>query len=147
MDHSHTEYAGRGVESGKRLARDEGTCPEAGRLVEKPQKGMASVASPMIPPPVLLAAAIELNAPIAALVTKRASTSPLMNRKAALGLSRSRRPAMSTAGQFARLTMSRAPAVVNHGPASISPTTSSKKPTSSSRSWPPLLPGLPAASK
>ena len=43
--------------------------------------------------------------------------------------------------------MSRAPAVVNHGPASTSPTTRSTKPASSSRSWPPTAPGLPAASK
>ena len=90
---------------------------------------------------------MELSAPIAALATKRAITSPLMNRKAALGLSRSRRPAMSVAGRLARFAMSREPAVVNHGPARTSPTTRSTKPTSSSRSWPPTAPGLPAASK
>ena len=61
-----------------------------------------------------------------------------MNRKAALGLSRSRRPAMSVAGRLARFTISREPAVVNHGPARTSPTTRSTKPTSSSRSWPPI---------
>ena len=90
---------------------------------------------------------MELSAPIMALATKRAITSPLMNRKAAFGLSRSRRPAMSVAGRLARFTISREPAVVNHGPARTSPTTRSTKPTSSSRSWPPLLPGLPCASK
>src|ERR1019366_3370396 len=47
----------------------------------------------------------------------------------------------------ARFTISREPAVVNHGPARTSPTTRSTKPTSSSRSWPPMAPGLPTASK
>ena len=61
-----------------------------------------------------------------------------MNRKAALGLSRSRRPAMRVAGRLARFAMSREPAVVNHGPARTSPTIRSTKPTSSSRSWPPM---------
>ena len=97
--------------------------------------------------PVLLAAAIELNAPMAALVMKSAMTSPLTNRKAVLGLSRRRRPAMRVAGRLARWAMSRAPAVVNHGPASTSPTTRSAKPTSNSSCWPLLLLGLPAASK
>ena len=125
-----------------------GTSVEAGQDVdEKLQKRSARVLFPALPPPGLLAAAIELRAPITALVMKSASTSPLMNRKAARGLSRSRRPAMRVAGRFARLVMSREPAVVNHGPAEISPTTRSTKPTSSSRSWLPLLPGFPATSK
>ena len=126
----------------------EGTCAEAGQFdVEKLQNGSARVSFPALPPPELLAAAMELSAPITALATKRAITSPLMNRKAALGLSRSRRPAMRVEGRLARLAMSRAPAVVNHGPASTSPTTRSTKPASSSRSWPPMSAGLPAASK
>src|ERR1039457_4638909 len=70
----------------------ERTSAEAGQFdVEKLQKGSARVSFPGLPPPELLAAAMELSAPIAALPTKRAITSPLMNRKAALGLSRSRR--------------------------------------------------------
>src|ERR1022692_3331204 len=126
----------------------EGTWADAGQFdVEKLQNGSARVSFPALPPPELLAAATELSAPIAALATKRAITSPLMNRKAALGLSRSRRPAISVAGRLARFAMSRGPAVVNHGPASTSPTIRSTKPTSSSRAWPPLLPGFPAASK
>jgi hypothetical protein len=127
----------------------EGTWAEAGQFdVEKLQNSSARVSLPALPPPELLvAAANELSAPIAALATKRAITSPLMKRKAALGLSRSRRPAMSVAGRLARFTMSREPAVVNHGPARTSPTIRSTKPTSTSRSWPPLLPGLPAESK
>ncbi len=126
----------------------EGTCAEAGQFdVEKLQNGSARVALPALPPLELLAAAIELSAPIAALATKRAITSPLMNRKAALGLSRSRRPAIRVDGRLARSAMSRAPAVVNHGPARTSPTIRSTKPASSSRSWPPTAPGLPASSK
>ena len=77
---------------------------------------------------------MELSAPIRALATKRAITSPLMNRNAALGLSRIRRPAMSVAGRLARFAMSREPAVVIHGPARTSPTTRSTNPKSSSRS-------------
>src|ERR1039457_3674677 len=70
----------------------EGTWAEAGQFdVEKLQNGSARVSFPALPPPELLAAAIELSAPIAALAMKRAITSPLMNRKAALGLSRRRR--------------------------------------------------------
>src|SRR5690242_108079 len=102
----------------------EGTWAEAGQFdVEKLQNGSARVSCPALPLPELLSAAIELSAPIAALAMKRAITSPLMNRKAALGLSRSRRPAMRVEGRLARLAMSRAPAVVNHGPARTSPTT------------------------
>jgi hypothetical protein len=68
-------------------------------VVEKLQNGSARVEFPSPPAPELPAAALmELSAPISALATKRAMTSPLMNRKAALGLSRSRRPAMSVAG-------------------------------------------------
>ena len=100
----------------------EGTWAEAGQFdVEKLQNGSARVSFPALPAPELLAAAIELSAPIAALATKRAITSPLMNRKAALGLSRSRRPAISVEGRLARFAMSRAPAVVNHGPARHQP--------------------------
>src|ERR1035438_9490474 len=96
----------------------EGTSAETGQfVVEKLQNGSARVSFPTLPPPELLVAATELSAPIAALAMKRAITSPLMKRKAALGLSRSRRPAMSVAGRLARFTMSREPAVVNHGPA------------------------------
>src|ERR1039458_1853858 len=94
----------------------ERTWAEAGQFdVEKLQNGSARVSFPALPPLELLAAAMELSAPIAALATKRAITSPLMNRNAALGVSRSRRPAMSVAGRLARSAMSRAPAVVNHG--------------------------------
>src|ERR1019366_2687432 len=76
----------------------EGTWAETGQfVVEKLQNGSARVSFPTLPPlePLEpLAAAMELSAPTIALATKRAITSPLMNRKAALGLSRSRRPAM-----------------------------------------------------
>ena len=138
MDHRHTAHSRRRAELGKHLAWDGRNSAEAGQFdVEKLQNGSARVSLPALPPPELLAAAIELSAPIAALATKRAITSPLMNRKAALGLSRSRRPAMSVAGRLARFAISREPAVVNHGPARTSPTMRSTKPTSSSRSWPP----------
>src|SRR5579872_6754148 len=101
----------------------EGTFVEAGQFVAvKLQKVSARVSIPALPPPELLEARTELRAPMAALVTNRASTSPLTKRKAALGLSRSRRPAMRVAGRFARVVMSRDPAVVNHGPARTSPT-------------------------
>ena len=86
---------------------------------------------------------MELSAPTTALEMNRAITSPLMNRKAVFGLSRSRRPAMSVAGRPARFTMRREPAVVNHGPASTRPVTRSAKPTSSSSNWLPTAPGLP----
>src|SRR3984885_4236516 len=59
----------------------EGTCAEAGQFdVEKLQNGSARVPLPALPPVELLAAAMELSAPIAALATKRATTSPAMNR-------------------------------------------------------------------
>src|ERR1022692_4981901 len=108
----------------------EGTWAEAGQFdVEKLQNGSARVPCPALPPPeVLASAAIELSAPISALVTKRAITSPLMKRKAALGLSRSRRPAMSPAGRLARFTKRRDPGVVNTGPARTRPKTRRKNP-------------------
>ena len=54
---------------------------------------------------------------------------------------------MSVAGRPARFTMSREPAVVNHGPASTRPVTSSVKPTSSSSNWLPTAPGFPGGVK
>src|ERR1022692_1442652 len=65
----------------------DGTWAEAGQfVVEKLQNGSARVFCPALPPPeVLASAAMELSAPMSALVMKRAITSPLMTRKAALG--------------------------------------------------------------
>ena len=102
MDYRHPTHARRGVSSASTWPGTEGTCAEAGQFdVEKLQNGSARVSFPALPPPELPTVAMELSAPIRALATKRAITSPLMNRKAALGLSRSRRPAMSVAGRLA----------------------------------------------
>src|ERR1700722_20014926 len=65
----------------------EETSAETGQFeVEKLQKSSASVSLPALPPlELLVAAANELSAPIAAVEMNSAITSPLMKRKAALG--------------------------------------------------------------
>ena len=55
--------------------------------------------------------------PTETLATNRARMSPLIARKAARGLSDSRRPAMSTDGRLVRRAMTREPTMVSHGPA------------------------------
>ena len=72
---------------------------------------------------------------------------PLIARKAARGLSESRRPAMSMAGLLARLAMTRAPAIISHGPAIISPVMSRRNPRKNATAWPPVVPGCPTTAK
>ena len=54
--------------------------------MENLQNGSARVSLPALPPPELLAAAMELSAPIVALATKRAITSPLIEPEGRLGI-------------------------------------------------------------
>ena len=81
--------------------------------------------------------------PTVTLVTNRATTSPLIARNPALGLSASRRAAISGAGRWARRAISRAPAMVSHGPATISPASRSRNPGRKARIWPPVVGGRP----
>src|SRR5262249_18435893 len=76
--------------------------------------------------------------PTATLVTNRASTSPLIARNPDRGSSASRRPAISAAGRRARRDTSRERAVVSHGPATTSPTMTSRKPRQYPWVWRPV---------
>jgi hypothetical protein len=66
--------------------------------------------------------------PTATLVTKSASTSPLIARNPVCGLSASRRPAISMAGRRVHRRMALEPIMVSHGPAMTSPAMTTKKP-------------------
>ena len=81
--------------------------------------------------------------PTDTLVANRAMMSPLMARKAARGLSESRRPARSTDGRPARRAMTREPTMVSHGPAMTSPAMISRHPEKYASIWPPVLLGRP----
>jgi hypothetical protein len=68
-------------------------------------------------------------------VMNMARMSPLTARKAAFGSSPRRRAAMSAAARLACWAMSRAPVIVSHGPATMSPAMISKNPGEYAISW------------
>ena len=72
-----------------------------------------------------------------------ARTTPLTARNAARGSSASRRAAIRVPGRLARRAMTRAPAIVSHGPARIRPIMISAKPGTYTSTWAPGLAGLP----
>ena len=73
-------------------------------------------------------ASCVVMATTATVVMNRASTRPLTARKAALGSSARRRAAISAPGRLVRRAMTRAAAMVSHGPAMTRPTMMSRKP-------------------
>ncbi len=81
-------------------------------------------------------ATIVVITPTATLVTKSASMMPLIARKPAFGLSARRRAAMSVAGRLAYRAMTRAPTIVNHGPAKTRPAMMSSRPGRNTAVWP-----------
>ncbi len=72
-----------------------------------------------------------------------ARTTPLTARNAARGSSASRRAAIRVSGRLARRAITRAPAIVSHGPARIRPIMISAKPGTYTSTLPPGLAGLP----
>jgi hypothetical protein len=72
-----------------------------------------------------------------------ARTTPLTARNAARGSSASRRAAIRVPGRLARRAMTRAAAIVSHGPARIRPIMISAKPGTYTSTLPPGLAGLP----
>ena len=83
----------------------------------------------------------------ATVVMNKASTRPLTARKAALGSSARRRAAIRVPGRLVRRAMTRAVAMVSHGPARTRPTMMSAKPGTNARSCPKGLVGLPCTVK
>ena len=83
----------------------------------------------------------------ATVMMNSARTRPLTARNAARGSSASRRAAISAPGRLARRAMTRAPAIVSHGPAMTRPIMISAKPVMNARICPELLAGWPCTAK
>jgi hypothetical protein len=83
----------------------------------------------------------------ATVVTNSARTSPLIARNAPLGSSASRRAAISPLGLLVRRARARAPAIVSHGPAVVSPMISRAPPLVNALACPEIVAGGPCTTK